>query len=317
MRELEQYHRPIICTEYMARGVLAVCSIPYCRLRSATMWARSTADLSQARRSHICPGTPGNGRTFSSRPPFGSTMSFTPMARPIAKGKQRSLADYGYKSYSGKEGFGFSVTGTPATTLVDLRRVHRTNVKQPCCVIRVVFAGTQAPGCRETEIRRLPTKSLRKNQQLKGVGLDERLWIRSREMRSPIRFGLSFVSLSILGCSLTQAAELTKAKFREWESDEELKNRYIQLNLTPQLGGRILGYQLGDHLFLSANPLLRGQTPAPTRLGPTERGLIGVETSSGERRRAGTAINSGLDRQTPYSMAALRKRACWQAVAGL
>jgi Domain of unknown function (DUF4380) len=86
-------------------------------------------------------------------------------------------------------------------------------------------------------------------------------------MRSPTQFNVPLACVLLLGCSLTQAAELTQAKFRQWKS-EQLKNQYIQLNVTPQLGGRILGYQLGDHSFLWANPLLQERTPPPTRLGP-------------------------------------------------
>ncbi len=72
--------------------------------------------------------------------------------------------------------------------------------------------------------------------------------------------------LTILVCSVASAADLTQAHFRGWNSTQ-LRNDFIQLNVTPQLGGRILGYQLGDHSFLWANPALQGQVPPPTHLG--------------------------------------------------
>ena len=69
----------------------------------------------------------------------------------------------------------------------------------------------------------------------------------------------------LLACNLSDSAELQQANFRGWES-LQLKNEFICLDVTPQLGGRILGYQLGSHAFLWANPLLQGKLPPPTRL---------------------------------------------------
>jgi hypothetical protein len=86
-------------------------------------------------------------------------------------------------------------------------------------------------------------------------------------MSSLIKPGALWVCTLILGCSVAPAAELKQAKFRGWDSSQ-LKNKLIQLDITPQLGGRILGYQLGDHSFLWANPLLQGQVPPPNHLGP-------------------------------------------------
>lgn len=40
----------------------------------------------------------------------------------------------------------------------------------------------------------------------------------------------------------------------------------VCLHVVPELGGRILNYQLGDHHFLWVNPLLAGLTPPATRL---------------------------------------------------
>jgi hypothetical protein len=74
------------------------------------------------------------------------------------------------------------------------------------------------------------------------------------------------MAMAVLDCNLANAAELTQSKFRGWNS-ALLRNDLIQVNVTPQLGGRILGYQLGGHSFLWANRALQGQIPPPTRLG--------------------------------------------------
>ena len=63
------------------------------------------------------------------------------------------------------------------------------------------------------------------------------------------------------------ADQAQQSNFRGWESFQ-LKNEFVQINVTPQLGGRILGYQLGSHPFLWANPLLQGKLPPPTHLAP-------------------------------------------------
>lgn len=68
------------------------------------------------------------------------------------------------------------------------------------------------------------------------------------------------------------APRVQQTTFRGWQS-LELKNQFVQLNVTPQLGGRILGYRLGTHSFLWSNPGLQGQVPPPTRLGPDESWL--------------------------------------------
>ena len=73
----------------------------------------------------------------------------------------------------------------------------------------------------------------------------------------------------------------TMAKFRTWDS-VQLRNQYIQVNVTAQLGGRILNYQLGDHTFLWWNRGLEGQVPPKGGLG-----------------RGGTWLNWGGDKLWP------------------
>jgi hypothetical protein len=56
-------------------------------------------------------------------------------------------------------------------------------------------------------------------------------------------------------------------KVRKWDSIR-LSNGLIQINVTPELGGRILNYQLGSHMFLWSNAAREGQHPPKSRLGP-------------------------------------------------
>lgn len=71
----------------------------------------------------------------------------------------------------------------------------------------------------------------------------------------------------LLSLSTACAAQVQRTTFRGWES-LRLRNEFVQLDVTPQLGGRILGYQLGSHSFLWSNPQLQGQLPPASRLAP-------------------------------------------------
>lgn len=77
------------------------------------------------------------------------------------------------------------------------------------------------------------------------------------------------VQLALLLCAMSTAsnAQVQRTTYRGWES-LRLKNEFIRLDFTPQLGGRILGYQLGGHSFLWSNPRLQGQSPPPSHLAP-------------------------------------------------
>ena len=62
---------------------------------------------------------------------------------------------------------------------------------------------------------------------------------------------LAFKPAALLLASFAAcAAQVQQSNFRGWKS-LQLKNEFVQVNVTPQLGGRILGYKLGDHSFLS------------------------------------------------------------------
>lgn len=61
--------------------------------------------------------------------------------------------------------------------------------------------------------------------------------------------------------------QTVNALYRGWKSIE-LRNDLVQVNVVPQLGGRVLNYQLGGHAFLWVNPLLAGQLPPASGLAP-------------------------------------------------
>ena len=56
---LERYHRPILCTEYMARPMGSTFDAILPIAKKDVMWRRSTGDWLRERRRLICPGTPG------------------------------------------------------------------------------------------------------------------------------------------------------------------------------------------------------------------------------------------------------------------
>ena len=84
--QLEQLDRPLLCTEYMARGAGStfdtILPIAYKHHVGAINWGfvvgKSQTNL---------PGIHGTGRTFSRPQPCGSTTSSTPTASPIASAR--------------------------------------------------------------------------------------------------------------------------------------------------------------------------------------------------------------------------------------
>jgi Domain of unknown function (DUF4380) len=82
-----------------------------------------------------------------------------------------------------------------------------------------------------------------------------------------MKMALPGIAALFLGMGAIGTAQVQRTTFRGWES-LQLKNEFVQLDVTPQLGGRILGYQLGDHSFLWANPRLQGMVPPSTHLAP-------------------------------------------------
>jgi hypothetical protein len=76
----------------------------------------------------------------------------------------------------------------------------------------------------------------------------------------------------LLGCGISCSAELTRAQFRGWRT-YRLSNGIIELEIAPDLGGRIVSYKLSKHQYLWTNPSLAGQEPPASGLGPNDAWL--------------------------------------------
>lgn len=62
-------------------------------------------------------------------------------------------------------------------------------------------------------------------------------------------------------------ASLVSSCFHGWDA-YRLGNRWIELDVVPQVGGRVMQYRLGPKEFLWVNPDLAGQAPPPSGVGP-------------------------------------------------
>jgi hypothetical protein len=84
-----------------------------------------------------------------------------------------------------------------------------------------------------------------------------------------MRVSLLFAAFAGLGLCQPNilAAKIRHGEFRKWDS-VQLSNDLIRLDITPELGGRIMNYQLGPHRFLWSNGALAGDHPPKSRLGP-------------------------------------------------
>jgi hypothetical protein len=67
--------------------------------------------------------------------------------------------------------------------------------------------------------------------------------------------------------SFAAAATAHESNYKGWKT-LELKNEYVSAQLAPDIGGRIIQFQLGDHEFLWVNKDLAGKMPPDTGLGP-------------------------------------------------
>src|ERR1051325_2387595 len=61
------------------------------------------------------------------------------------------------------------------------------------------------------------------------------------------------------------AAEAKKSEYRGWQS-LALKNDLIEVQVVPDIGGRVLQLKLGDHELLWVNDKLAGKPPTATGL---------------------------------------------------
>src|SRR5690349_9092678 len=68
--------------------------------------------------------------------------------------------------------------------------------------------------------------------------------------------------------ALLAAAEVAhESQYRGWKSIA-LDNGLIQLQIVPQIGGRVMQFKLGDFEFLWVNDDLAGKAPPASGLGP-------------------------------------------------
>lgn len=89
--ELQQYHRPLICTEYML-AVSEAPLIPFSPSRTSTTLAPSIGALFRVRARRFTPGIRGNGPTFPISRPSGSTTCFIQTESRIANARWKLFA---------------------------------------------------------------------------------------------------------------------------------------------------------------------------------------------------------------------------------
>ena len=75
------------------------------------------------------------------------------------------------------------------------------------------------------------------------------------------------VLLALLAATPALGAGASKSTYRGWES-LALSNGLVEVQIVPQIGGRVIQFKLGDHEFLWVNPQLVGKLPPPGGLGP-------------------------------------------------
>jgi hypothetical protein len=62
-------------------------------------------------------------------------------------------------------------------------------------------------------------------------------------------------------------ADATKSEYRGWES-LRLKNDWVEVQIVPAIGGRVMQFKLGPFEYLWVNPQLAGKQPPPSGVGP-------------------------------------------------
>jgi hypothetical protein len=63
------------------------------------------------------------------------------------------------------------------------------------------------------------------------------------------------------------AAEATRSEYRGWQS-LRLANGLVEVQVVPDIGGRVIQFKLADFEYLWVNPQLAGQEPPPSGLAP-------------------------------------------------
>jgi len=75
------------------------------------------------------------------------------------------------------------------------------------------------------------------------------------------------VLLALLAATPALGASANKSTYRGWES-LAISHGLIEVQIVPQIGGRVIQFKLGDHEFLWVNPQPAGKLPSPSGLGP-------------------------------------------------
>lgn len=84
-------------------------------------------------------------------------------------------------------------------------------------------------------------------------------------LRGTLFSELAFCLLTM--ASLCPAATLQQSEYRGWKSTA-LGNDLVQVQITPEIGGRVIQVRLGDFEYLWVNPDLEGKLPPPSGMGP-------------------------------------------------
>jgi len=82
-----------------------------------------------------------------------------------------------------------------------------------------------------------------------------------------VRSVLAVAALACFAPTAAQAAEAKESNYRGWKT-LELNNGLIEVQVAPDIGGRIIQFKLGDFEYLWVNDQLAGKMPPPTGLGP-------------------------------------------------
>ncbi|MCX5655272.1 MAG: DUF4380 domain-containing protein [Planctomycetota bacterium] len=90
-----------------------------------------------------------------------------------------------------------------------------------------------------------------------------------RQSRRAGRHATLLVGAALLFLAAVPAlgAGTSKSTYRGWES-LALSNGLVEVQIVPQIGGRVIQFKLGDFEFLWVNPQLAGKLPPPSGLGP-------------------------------------------------
>jgi hypothetical protein len=79
-------------------------------------------------------------------------------------------------------------------------------------------------------------------------------------------------ALALILSTALFAADAKKSHYKGWES-LELNNGLVEVQVVPDIGGRVIQLKLGDFEYLWVNPQLAGKKPTASGLGPNDSWL--------------------------------------------